>query len=150
MHNVVGRIAWMTAAYLIGDDDGKKDLCGTLKKAGIPPNVAVQPLLADHSLYIGDHFLEARPDAHGVCNEDSIEDSEESEPYDLISVPSRQPLLALRAKTASASGSDADDSEDSDDLDLPVNKRSRMQVDSDSSEASEDEERDDEAEREQW
>ena len=28
MHNVVGRIAWLTAAYLIGDDNGKKDLCG--------------------------------------------------------------------------------------------------------------------------
>ena len=36
VHNVVGQIAWLTAAYLLGDDDGKKDLRGTLKKAGVP------------------------------------------------------------------------------------------------------------------
>ena len=51
-------IVWI-AAYLLGDDDGKKDLRGTLKKAGVPPNVAKE--LADHPVYIGDHFLEARP-----------------------------------------------------------------------------------------
>ncbi len=101
VHNVVGQIAWLTAAYLFGDDDGKKDLSGTLKKTGVPPNVTRE--LADHPLYIGDHFLEARPDAHGVCDEDSTEDSEESESDGLITVPSRQPLRALRAKTASAS-----------------------------------------------
>jgi hypothetical protein len=97
VHNVAGWIAWLTAAYMIGDDNGTKNLFGTLKQAEVPPKEAIQ--LADHPLYIGDRFLETRPDARGVCDEDLSDESEESEPEGLISAPSRQPLRALRAET---------------------------------------------------
>jgi hypothetical protein len=123
LQHVVGRVAWLTAVHLIGIDDGKKDLRLTLGRAGVPRPEA--KLLASDPLYIGEHFLEARPTEEPVWDDES-EESEESDSEGLIAAPSRAPVRALlKAGNNGGAHTDSEDSDDGD-IDVPIAKRRRM------------------------
>jgi hypothetical protein len=139
VHNIVGHIAWLTAAYLIGDDDGKGQLRTMLRQAGVPSDEAGK--LANFPLYIGDHFLENRPERSTERGGDSGEESEQSDAEGLISAPSREPLRVARSTSLSCVDP-GDQGGESDDLDEPILakckvKRRRMPRQTDSSKSSE-------------